>query len=193
MSGLIARRLYAARSMSGCWLKAILAPVLVGMVMLSGASGTLAAARADPAASQLIKIAVFNFELQDNSAAAGVIPSDEKDGSYLKQATEEAKRLLSESGRFSVIDTSAVSERDLASCERCEAPLAQKLGGERAMIGLITRVNRTEYTLQIRVIDAATKETISNDFTGLRMGANYAWSRGVTWLMKNQILARASK
>ena len=161
--------------------------------MLSSVSAPLADERASPAAPQLIKIAVFDFELEGKSAGGWIIPLDEKDLSYLKQSTEEAKRLLSESGRFEVIDTSGVSERNLVSCGRCEGPLAQKLGAERAMIGLITRITRTEYTIQLRVVDAATKETISNAFTGLRMGANYAWSRGVRSLINNQILAVSPK
>ena len=31
-------------------------------------------------------------------------------------------------------------------------------------------------------------EPVANYYTSLRMGANYAWPRGVTWLMKNRIL-----
>jgi hypothetical protein len=59
------------------------------------------------------------------------------------------------------------------------------------MIGVVGRVNRTEYTVQIRIIDAATKEIVSSGTTGLRMGANYSWPRGVKWLMKERILATA--
>jgi hypothetical protein len=56
------------------------------------------------------------------------------------------------------------------------------------MIGIIARVNRTEYSLQIIVKDAQSGAVLSNDFTGLRMGANYAWPRGVKWLMEHKIL-----
>ena len=173
--------------------KAIAARVVVGITMLSSVNGTRAEERASRVASQPFKIAIFDFELQDNSAGGGIIPLDERDLSYLKQSTDEAKRLLSETGRYDVIDTSAVSEHNLASCGRCEGPLAQKLGADQAMIGLITRINRPEFSVQLRVIDAATGEAITNKFTDLRMGANYAWSRGVRWLMQNEILANSSK
>jgi hypothetical protein len=43
--------------------------------------------------------------------------------------------------------------------------------------------------LQILVRDAQTGAVLSNNFTGLRMGANYAWPRGVKWLMENRILS----
>ena len=153
---------------------------------VTGAQTAEHASAADP-----IKIAVFDFELRDTSAAAGIIPPDERDLEFLADSTQEAKRLLSESGRYEVIDASASSERNLANCGRCEGPLAQELGAEQAMIGVVGRVNRTEYTVQIRIIDAATKETVSSGSTGLRMGANYAWARGVKWLMEKQILAKA--
>jgi len=52
----------------------------------------------------------------------------------------------------------------------------------------VCRVNRTEYTLQILVRDTQSGAAISNDFTGLRMGANYAWPRGVKWLMEHKLL-----
>jgi hypothetical protein len=66
--------------------------------------------------------------------------------------------------------------------------LALKLGAEQAMIGVLTRVSRTEYTLQLVVRDARTGAVISDIFSGLRMGANYSWPRGVKWLMANRIL-----
>jgi hypothetical protein len=56
------------------------------------------------------------------------------------------------------------------------------------MVGVFTRVSRTEYTLQILVRDAQTGAVVSNASTGLRMGANYSWPRGVKWLMDNRIL-----
>ena len=46
------------------------------------------------------KIAVFDFELEDKSAGAGIIPQDSFDTRYLAEATEEAKRLLVEFGPF---------------------------------------------------------------------------------------------
>jgi hypothetical protein len=56
------------------------------------------------------------------------------------------------------------------------------------MVGVVTRVSRTEYTLQILIRDSQTGAVVSNDFTGLRMGTNDSWPRGVKWLMNNRIL-----
>ncbi len=102
--------------------------------------------------------------------------------------------MLSASGRYSVVETGSVADEvssagGIQQCKGCDGPLAKKLGADQSMVGVVTRVNRTEYTLQILVRDAQTGAVVSNDFTGLRMGANYAWPRGVKWLMTNRILS----
>lgn len=147
------------------------------------------AAEPDP-----IKIAVFHFELNDTSAGGGVINQDAIDSENLTKSTEEARRLLSASGRYSIVDTTSAMDEVLAAggilhCKGCEGQLAKRLGADQSMVGVVGRVNRTEYTLQILVRDAQTNEIVSNDFTGLRMGANYAWPRGVKSLMNTKILS----
>jgi hypothetical protein len=154
----------------------------------------LAVQQPSVAAPEPVKLAVFDFELDDKSAGAGIIAPDAIDAEMLKQSTEEARRMLAGSGRYSIIDTSGSASEITAAggvqhCNGCDGPIASKLGAELSMIGIVTRVNRTEFTLQIVIRDASTGAVKSNDFTGLRMGANYAWSRGVKWLMDNKILA----
>jgi hypothetical protein len=141
-----------------------------------------------------VKVVVFDFELDDRSAGGGIIAQDAADGEHLKAATEEARRLLSAAGRYSIVEAGSAGGEVLAAggirhCNGCEGPLAARLGADRSMAGIITRVTRTEYTLQILVRDARTGELVSNDFTGLRMGANYSWPRGVRWLMNKSILS----
>ena len=143
-----------------------------------------------------VTIAVFGFELDDRSAGGGIVDPDEVDGGQLKSATEQAHRLLEESGRYRVIDGSGaageiVSAGGLRNCDGCESALAQELGADQSLAGIITRVTRTEYTVQIVVRDSRTGEVLANDFTGLRMGANYSWPRGVKSLMNKGILSAA--
>ena len=148
-----------------------------------GAPRPCAAADAGP-----IRIAVFDFELNDRSAGGGIIAEDAIDAENLRKSTEEARRRLSASGRYRVLATSSVAGEVLAAggiqhCNACDGVLAKKLGADQSMIGVVTRVNRTEFTLQVLVRDTETGAVVSNTFTGLRMGANYAWPRGVKWVM----------
>ena len=166
--------------------------VATGLVALA----VLAALPSWAAAPGLVRIAVFDLELDDRSAAGGVIVPDAIDTENLRQSTEEARRMLAASGRYSVVDTSSIAGEVVAAggiqnCNGCEGPLALKLGADQAMVGVLSRVSRTEYTLQILVRDARTGAVVSDGFTGLRMGANYSWPRGVKWLMTNRILPAA--
>jgi hypothetical protein len=140
-----------------------------------------------------VKLALFAFELDDRSAAGGLIARDAIDDENLRKATEEARKALAATGRYEVVDTAPVAS-ELASaggvqrCNGCEAALGERLGAERSMVGLFARVSRTEYTLQIVVKDTRTGAILSNAFSGLRMGANYAWPRAVASLIDDKIL-----
>ena len=141
-----------------------------------------------------VKIAVFDFELEDKSAGAGIIPPDAHDIRYLGEATDQAKRMLAATGHFEIVETTtadltATKQFGLRNCGGCEAGIARKLGADQAMIGVVTRVNRTEFTLFMRILDTASGKPVSSGFTDLRMGANYAWPRGVKWLMTNRMPA----
>ena len=147
--------------------------------------------RSDP-----IKIAVFDFELEDFSAAsaAGTSPLETK---YLAQATEEARRMLDQSGRYAIVktdgaDLAAAGGHGLRNCRGCEAAIAAKLGAEQAMIGVVTKISMTEYTVTVQLSDARKGAVIETVTTGLRMGADYTWVRGATWLT-NRVLASRGK
>jgi hypothetical protein len=140
-----------------------------------------------------VKIAVFPFELDDISAGGGIIAPDAIDAENLKVSTEEARRMLAASGRYSIVDTSKAANEVIAaggieSCNGCEAALAKELGADQSLAGIFTRVTRTEYMLQILIRDTETGKVVSDFRTGLRMGANYSWPRGVKWLMDKRIL-----
>ena len=161
---------------------------LAAVILLAG----YAAAAADP-----IKIAVFPFELEDFSPAgkqggtSQPVPSTEE---ALAQSTEEAKQQLLQSGRYSIIDTAGADlgeakGQGLRNCGGCEAGIAMKLGADQALIGVVTKISMMEYVVRFQVRDARNGEVISDFATGLRMGADYSWSRGVRSLMKNRMLA----
>jgi hypothetical protein len=105
-------------------------------------------AAADPGA---VKIAVFDFELDDRSAAQGLVSQNAVDMENLRASTEEARRMLSASGRYSIVDASGSADEVAAAggiqyCNGCEVALARDLGADQAMVGVIKRVSQTEYT-----------------------------------------------
>lgn len=152
---------------------------------------TCAAAAQDP---QPRSIEVFPFELEDRSAGAGIIPPDAHDIRYLEEAGTTAKQMLVSSGRFQVVDVQGepidktLAPHGLRNCNGCEVKIAKAHGASLALLGVVTRVNRTEHTMFIRITDVETGKPVAQGFTDLRMGANYAWPRSVKWVMNNRIL-----
>jgi hypothetical protein len=150
-----------------------------------------AAANSFPPPTSPIKIAVFEFELEDFSAAGQTKSVPET--SYLAQATDEAEQQLRASGPTVIdavhSDISAAKGQGLRNCGGCEAPIALSRGADEAFIGVVTKISMTEYIVRFRISNAQNGELISTYATDLRMGADYSWSRGVRWLMQNRMLA----
>ena len=127
-----------------------------------------------------VKIAVFDFELEDFSGGAGIIPESDQDREQLRLATETVRRLLAESGRYSLVDVSHADAPDVTAgslhkCDGCDVPIARKLGADQSLVGIVNRVSRMEYGVTFRLRDARTGALISVERTDLRMGANYSW------------------
>jgi Protein of unknown function (DUF2380) len=142
-----------------------------------------------------VKIAVFPFELMDLSAAAPYVAPDDIDREQLRLSTEEARRLIAESGRYQLVDLGAVNEQiakagQLRECEGCEAGIAAGLAADQSMIGIVTRITRMEYAVTYKIRDTSSGALVDVQQTDLRMGANVAWSRGARWLIERRLLER---
>ena len=147
-------------------------------------------------AADTVKIAVFPFELEDFSAGAGYVPPDDIDREQLRLSTEEARRLIAASGRYQLVDISAVNDQaakagKLRDCDGCDARIAAGLNADQSMIGIVTRITRMEYAVTYKIRDARSGALVDVKQTDLRMGANVAWSRGARWLIENRLLQQA--
>jgi Protein of unknown function (DUF2380) len=149
-------------------------------------------------ASAPVKLAVFEFELEDFSGGAGVIPESDEDREQLRLATETARRLIAESGRYTLVeasnaDAADVKARTLRQCNGCDAGIALKLGADQSLVGIVTRITRTDYAVTFKLRDAHTGALVSVEQTDLRIGANYSWNRGAAWLIKNRLLEKQAR
>jgi hypothetical protein len=167
----------------------ILTPVIV-------LASLAAAGAAETAAPSPTKMAVFPFELEDFSAGAAYVPPDDIDREQLRLSTEEARRLIAASGRYQLVDVSAVNNEaakagKLRDCGGCEAGIAAGLNADQSMVGIVTRITRMEYAVTYRIRDARSGTIVAVEQTDLRMGANVAWSRGARWLIQNRLLEQA--
>jgi hypothetical protein len=152
-------------------------------------SREIMAALATPAP---IAMAVFEFELDDNTAApaAGLATAD---ASYLAEVTGSVRDALGQSGRYRLVDVGSANEdavkaRALRDCGGCEAAIARGLGADQSLIGVVRRVSRTEYTLGFQVRDAGTGTVLARGDSGLRLGADYSWKRGAVRLVGDRLI-----
>jgi hypothetical protein len=168
------------------WVKAIGTMALLCSAMLA----------AHPAAAETapVKLAVFEFELEDFTAAVATPELVAADAGHLADTTAAVRDALAKSGRYEIVDVSAaedpeVAERALRDCNGCDAAIAQRLGAAQSLVGVVRRISRTEYIVRYQLRDAATGTVLSAADTGLRMGADYSWSRGALRLVKDRLLA----
>lgn len=141
-----------------------------------------------------VALAVFDFELEDTTAASAAA-SAASDASYLAEVTGSVREALGQSGRYRIVDISgeAVKARALRDCGGCEAAIAQKLGADQSLIGVVRRVSRTEYTLGFQLRDARTGAVLARGDSGLRMGADYSWKRGAVRLVSDRLIESQAK
>lgn len=146
------------------------------------------------------KLAVFAFELEDASAAApstGASVIDPADASELTRTTDAVRQAVAQSPRYRVVNVEgakadAVNAHKLRDCGGCDAPIARNLDADQSLVGVVRRVSRTEYTIRFNVRDTRTGAVVASADSGLRMGANYSWSRGATRLISDRLLATPS-
>lgn len=141
-----------------------------------------------------VKLAIFEFELEDFSGGSGVVEETPVDTAELKRATSEARQLIAQSGRYDLVDVSTadadpVKRRSLRNCNGCDSSIALTLGADQSLTGIIKRISRTEYAVGVQVRSARDGAVIFNKQTDLQMGANYSWNRGVSRLIRNTLLA----
>ena len=173
------------RLFSRCrWLLAACAVAL----LWDGASWVLPASAEPP-----IKIAVFDFELDDFSGGAGIAGDHAADFVQLDRATNEARRLIAQSGRYSLVEVAGaendvVKTRELRQCNGCEAAIALKLGADQSFVGVVTRISRTEYVVRFQIRGAHTGVLVLARQSDLRIGADYSWNHGAAALVNNGLL-----
>jgi hypothetical protein len=125
-------------------------PAVCAAALLCSGPPLAVPAGAEPAP---IKIAVFDFELDDSSAGAGIAGDPAADLAQLDRVTSEARRVISDSGRYRLVDVASaaaegVKSRSLRQCNGCEAAIALILGADQSFVGVVTRISRTEYVVR---------------------------------------------
>jgi hypothetical protein len=139
------------------------------------------------------RIAVFAFELEDASPGATYLGDTGKRTATMTEVSRAARLELTQSGRYSVIDASAVdtshvAAKGLRNCGGCEAGLALKLGAEQSLLGVVIKATQTDYYVLIQIRDARTGKLLDEQEANFA-GSEQGWPSGVRMLIRHQVLA----
>ena len=172
------------------FLKGLAAALLCAAALVPGST---TASTPDP-----VKLAIFDFEFEDMSAAASAGAIAPADSQHLAEVTSSVRDLFQQSGRYSLVDVGGADAAEVKAgtprtCDGCDAAIAQQLGAEQSFVGVVKRITRTEYTVRYQVRDASSGVVLSSADSGLRMGADYSWSRGAVRLIKDRLLEKKSQ
>jgi hypothetical protein len=163
-------------------------PELV-MALLSA----LMLAISSPAHAEPPMVAIFDFELLDTSLQGAVKGPQADEQRRLKDVTEQLRKALTQSGNFVVMDITPVNAAahasNLQSCGGCDVQLAQKLGADLAVTGLVQKVSALILNMNIYLRDAHTGKLITGMSADFRGNTDESWTRAMSYLVRNRLLA----
>jgi len=140
-----------------------------------------------PPRPPVVKLAVFDFEMEDVSPAASLLGQTTDNQAIMEKVTSEARRVLAESGRFIIIKA-----RSPRNCDGCEAGIALQVGAEQALIGVVRKVTQTDYYVLVQISDAQTGKVVNQQEANFAGGPE-GWASGVRMLIKHQVLVPADE
>src|SRR5262245_17339814 len=127
---------------------------LVAFIFLTLASWASAQA-ADPP-----KLAVFDFEMIDSSLDGEVHGRRRDEQERLARVGDQIRKELAESGKFQIVDIAPVNaaahQSNLQACGGCDAKLAQQLGADLYIAGVVQKVSNLILNINVYLRDAQT-------------------------------------
>lgn len=146
-----------------------------------------------PPRPAVVKLAAFDFELDDMTPAAALLGQSTANEAAMEKVNTEARQMLERSGRFTLVDVSKidaqpVKSKSLRNCNGCEAGIAAQAGAEQALMGVVRRVTQTDYYVLVQITDAQSGKILNQQEANFAGGPD-GWASGVRMLLKHQVLA----
>jgi hypothetical protein len=147
---------------------------------------------AAPARADLPKLAVFDLELLDTSLH-GEVHGQKDEQERLMRAGDQLRKALAESGKFAVLDIAPVKVaahgRNLQACGGCDVQFAQQLGADVAITGVVQKVSSLILNMNLYLRDVHTGRIVTSMTVDLRGNTDESWSRAMSFLVRNRLLA----
>jgi hypothetical protein len=138
-------------------------------------------------------VAAFDFELIDTSLEGETNGPRADEQTRLIRLSDQLRRRLAESGRFTLLDITPVASEaranNLQACGGCDTSLARRIGAELAITGTVQKVSNLILNVNIYVRDVSSGATIAAMSADMRGNTDESWSRTLDWLVRNRLLA----
>lgn len=167
---------------------------------LAGAVGAMiafGAAVVGPVAAEATKaapakVAVFPFELIDDSQEGEVNGVRADQTARLRMITDELIVLMKADGRYVPVDIAPIAadierESPIHKCHSCEDKLTAKVGAELAVIGTVQKVSNLILNINVYVRDVAKERFLRVESVDLRGNTDESWVRSLRYLVKNRL------
>jgi len=145
-----------------------------------------------PAIADPPKLAVFDFELIDSSLP-GEVYGSKPELERLQRITDQLRRELAESGQFQLLDIAPVNAEahgsNLQACGGCDVKLAEQLGADLVITGVVQKVSNLIIDLNIYLRDVHTGKLVTAASADMRGNTDETWSRTMSYLVRNRLLA----
>jgi hypothetical protein len=139
------------------------------------------------------KVAVFDFELVDTSLQGEVNGPRTDEQGRLMRVGDQLRKELTESGKFHLLDISAVNAAahgsNLQACGGCDVQYAQRLGADLVITGVVQKVSNLILNINIYLRDVHSGRLITSASVDMRGNTDESWSRAMSYLVRNRLLA----
>jgi hypothetical protein len=139
------------------------------------------------------KLAVFDFEMLDTSLEGQMHGKRADEQERLMRAGDQLRKELAESGKFQLLDISSVNaaahQSNLQACGGCDFKLAQQLGAELELTGVVQKVSNVILNISVFLRDAHTGRLVAGGSVDMRGNTDESWSRATHYLVRERLLA----
>jgi hypothetical protein len=139
------------------------------------------------------KLAVFDFEMIDTSLEGEMRGKRTDEQERLARAVDQLRKELGESGKFQMLDMSPVNaaahQSHLQACGGCDVKLAQQLGAELELTGVVQKVSNVILNISVFLRDARDGRLVAAGSADMRGNTDESWSRATHYLVRERLLA----
>jgi uncharacterized protein DUF2380 len=139
------------------------------------------------------RVAVFDFELLDTSLQGEMDGPRKDEQQRLIHVTQQLRQALADSAKFQVLDMAPVADAahnsNLQACGGCDMKLAEQLGADIAITGVVQKVSNLIINLNIYLRDVRSGKLITAMSADMRGNTEESWTRTMNWLIRNRVLA----